>query len=103
MLQGKHAGGGLVDATDERDRPLQNGFEAFPILEARFRVFMLDDQMRVRHVELQQLARGELMVQPVDGPVLQVGERIVPRGAGQLVLREDGVLLPGIELIGRVR
>ena len=44
--------------------------------------------MRVGDVELQQLARGELMIEPVDGPVLQVGERIVARGAGQLVLGE---------------
>ena len=58
------------------------------------------DQVRVGHVELQQLARGELMVEPVDGAVLQVAQRIVPGRAGQLVLAQDDLLLPGVDLIG---
>ena len=49
---------------------------------------MLDDEVRVGHVQLQQLARGELVIEPVDRAVLQVGERIVPRRARQLVLAE---------------
>src|SRR5512138_1958037 len=40
------------------------------------------------------------MVEPVDRPVLQVGEGVVTRRARQLVLAENHLLLPGIELIG---
>ena len=57
----------------------------------------------LRDVELQELARGELVIEPVDRAVLQVSERIVLRRAGQLVLAEHGLLLPGVDLIGRVR
>ena len=52
---------------------------------------------------VQQLARRELVIEPVDGAVLQVRERIVPRRARQLVLAEHDLLLPRVELIGRVR
>ena len=59
---------------------------ALAILDARLRILVLDDEVRVRNVELQQLARRELMIEPVDRAVLQVGQRIVPRRARQLVL-----------------
>ena len=51
-------------------------------------------------VERQQLARGELVIEPVHRPVLQIRQRIVTRGAGQLVLAEHGLLLPRVDLIG---
>ena len=34
-------------------------------------------EVRVGDVERQQLTRGELMIQPVNGAVLQIGQRIV--------------------------
>ena len=58
---------------------------------------------RVGDVERQQLARRELMIQPVDGAVLQIRQRIVTRRAGQLVLGKHRLLLPGVDLIGGVR
>jgi hypothetical protein len=64
---------------------------------------VLDDEVRVRHVERQQLAGGELVVEPVDRAVLQVGERVVLRGARELVLAQDDLLLPRVALVGRVR
>src|SRR3979411_1923521 len=48
VLQREHARGGFVDATHERDRPLEDRFEAFAILEARLWIFVLDDQVGVR-------------------------------------------------------
>ncbi len=59
--------------------------------------------MRVGDVELQQLARGELVIEPVDRSILQVGQRIVPRRARQLVLGEHHLLLPRVHLIGWIR
>ena len=63
---------------------------------------MFDDQVRVGHVQLQQLPRSELVVEPVDRAVLQVRERIVSGRARQLVLAEYRLFLPGVELIDRV-
>ena len=102
VLQRKHAGRRLVDLPHEGDRSLQDRLQPLAILNARRRVLVLDDQMRVGDVERQQLARGELMIEPVDRPVLQIGERIVPRRARQLVLAEHDLLLPRVQLIGRV-
>ena len=42
------------------------------------------------------------MVQPVHRTVLKVRERIVPRGARQLVLAEHGLLLPRMALLDRI-
>ena len=81
--------------------PCENRLEPRAILDTRLRVFVLDDQMRVGDVEREQFARRELVVEPVDGAVLQVRERIVPRRARQLVLAENDLLLPRVHLIGR--
>src|SRR5437764_2608295 len=42
------------------------------------------------------------MVQPVHRTVLKVRERIVPRGARELVLAEHGLLLPRMALLDRI-
>ena len=68
----------------------------------RLRVLVLDDERGVGDVERQQLARGQLMIEPVDGPVLQIRQRIVARRARQLVLAEHGLLLPGVGLVGGI-
>ena len=78
-MQREHRAGGLVDVAHERDRPLQDRLQPLLVLDARLRVLVLDDEVRVRDVELQELARRELVIEPVDGAVLQVRERIVPR------------------------
>src|SRR6185436_16297514 len=72
--------------------------QARAILDSRRRILVLDDERRVGNVEREQLARRELMIEPIDRPVLQVGEWIVTRGPGQLVLGEHDLLLPGVEL-----
>src|SRR4051794_9101951 len=100
VLKRVHASCRLIDLARERDRAGQDRLELFLVLDARLRILVLDDQIGVRHVELQQLARGELMIQPVDSAVLQVAQRIVPGCAGQLVLAEHNLLLPCVELIG---
>src|SRR5688500_4136879 len=45
VLQREHAGRGLVDPAGERDRALQDRFELLLVLNARLRVFVLDDQV----------------------------------------------------------
>ena len=82
--------------------PCRIGLEPLFVLDARARVLVLDDEVRLGRIERQQLASRELVIEPVDRAVLQVGERIVLGGAGQLVLAEHGLLLPGVDLIGRV-
>ena len=83
--------------------PWRIGFSRSRSWMRAFGILVLDDQVRVGDVELQQLARGELVIEPVDRAVLQVRERIVPGRARQLVLAEHRLLLPRVELIGRVR
>src|SRR5262245_63054138 len=70
VLQRIHARCGLVDVPDERDRPLQDRLDALPVLDARLRVFVLDDEVRVGDVEFQQIPGRELVVEPVDRAVL---------------------------------
>src|SRR5258708_17915913 len=71
VLQREHARGRFVDAADEGDRSLEDRFDALAILDARLRVLMLHDEVRVGHVELQQIPLRELMYDPVDGPALE--------------------------------
>src|SRR6185295_4189336 len=61
-----HAGRGLVDLAGKGDRALEDGLEAHLVLDASASVLLLDHQRRVGHVQLQQLARRELVVEPVD-------------------------------------
>src|SRR2546421_12640334 len=42
------------------------------------------------------------MVQPIYRSILQIGERIMARRAGQFMLAEDSLLLPGVLLLGRI-
>lgn len=63
---------------------------------------MLDDQVRVGDIEVEEFARGKLVVEPIDCAVLEIGERIMFRGAGQLVFTEDRLLEPGGGLIGGI-
>src|SRR5437868_7286670 len=70
VLQGEHATGGFVDLAREGDGALQNRLQSLFILNARRRVFVLDDQVRVGDIERQQFARRQLMIEPVDGAVL---------------------------------
>src|SRR5882724_7737061 len=59
VLQGEHAGRGLVDLPGERDRALQDGGQAGLVLDARLRILVLHHQVGVGHVEAQQLARRQ--------------------------------------------
>ena len=61
---------------------------------------MLNDEVGVPRIDAEEFARGKLVIQPVDGAILQVRERIVTRRAGQLVFAQDRLLLPGIRLVG---
>jgi hypothetical protein len=101
VLKRVHARGGFVDAPDERKRTLQDRLQLLSILDPRRGVLVLDNEVSAGDIERQQLTRSELMIEPVDAPVLKIGERIVPRSAGQLVLGEDNLLLPRIQLIRR--
>src|SRR5690606_40695278 len=51
VLQRVHAGRGLVDGADEGDRSLQDRLELLLVLDTCLRVLVLDDQVRVGHVE----------------------------------------------------
>src|ERR1051325_5136519 len=57
VLQREHAARCFVDVSHKCQRALQNRLEPLAILDARLRIFVLDHQMRVGHVERQQLAR----------------------------------------------
>ena len=50
--------------------PCEDRLQALLVLDARARVLVLDDEVRLRDVERQQLARRELVIEPVDGTVL---------------------------------
>jgi hypothetical protein len=102
VLQRGHACGGAIDVADERDRRLQDRLQPLAILDARVRVFVLDDERCVCDLEREQLARRELIIEPVDDAVLQVGERIVPGRARELVLGEDRLFLPRMDLIASI-
>ena len=70
MLQREHRGRGLIDPPDELDRTLQDRLQPLTVLDARLRILVFDDERRVRDVELQQFARRELVIEPVDRTVL---------------------------------
>src|SRR5687767_885507 len=61
VLQGVHGRRGLVDAADEGQRTLKDRLEPLAILDARLRIFVLDDEWRAGDVEIEQLPRGELV------------------------------------------
>src|SRR5690348_15650325 len=103
VLQRKHRGRRLIDMTDERNRSGEDGLQPRFVLNARRRILVLDDEVRVGDVEREQLPRGELVIEPVDGPILQIRERIVLRRPRQLVLGKDRLLLPRVQLIRRIR
>jgi hypothetical protein len=86
----------------EVDRAGQDRLEQLLVLHPRRGVLVLDDERHGGDVDVEQLARGELVVQPVHGAVLQVGERVVPGRAGQLVLAQHGLLLPRVGEVRRV-
>ena len=102
MLQRVHRRRRLIDPAHERDRSLKDGRDPLAILDPRLRVLVLDDKRRFLDIERQQLAGGELMIEPVDRPILEIGERVVSCGARQLVFRKHHLLLPRVELIGGV-
>ena len=78
--------GGPAVAALHPGRAVEDRGEASLVLDSSSWIFVLDDQIRVRRVDGQQLARGELMIEPIDSAILQISQRIVTRGAGQLVL-----------------
>ena len=55
---------------------------------------MFDDQRGAWDVEGEQLARGQLVIEPVDAAVLQIRQRVVPRRVRQFMLSQDRLLLP---------
>src|SRR6187549_1774398 len=103
MVKRVHAPRGLVDPAGERDRALEDGLQELLVLNAGSRVLVLDDQRRIRDVEIEEFPRGQLMVQPIDRPVLQVAKWIVLRSPRELVLGDGGLLLPGIGVVSGVR
>jgi hypothetical protein len=80
-LQGEHGGGGFVDMAGECDRTLQNRFQAVAVLDAGGGILVLDDERGPCRVDVEEFPGRELMVEPVDGPVLEVGQRIMACGA----------------------
>ena len=86
----------------EVDRTLQDRQQQLLLLHARRRVLVLDDQGHGGHVDVEALARRQLVVEPVHGAVLQVGQRVVPGRARELVLAQHGLLLPGVGQVGGV-
>ena len=101
VLQRVHAGGCFVDVPHERERTLQNRLQPLSILDPCRRILVLDHEVSAGDVERQQFTGGELVIEPVDAAVLKIRERIVSRRARQLMLCEDDLLLPGIQLIRR--
>src|SRR6266571_8202503 len=70
VLQCVHAACRLIHLASERDRAFQYRLEPLLILNPRRRILVLDYKMGVRHIQIEQLARSQLMVQPVNGAVL---------------------------------
>ena len=101
VLKGVHTRRGFVDAPDEGDRALENGFQPFAILKASLGILVFNDQVCFGRIERQQFPCGELMIQPVYGPVLQICESIVAGRSRQFVFTQDRLLFPGVELVGR--
>src|SRR5947207_966085 len=54
VLQREHARGRFVDVPDKRDRALENRLQPLAILDARLRILVLDNEMGIRHIQLQQ-------------------------------------------------
>ena len=96
VLQRVHGCGCLVYPAHEGHRSPEDRFQPLAILTARGLILVLDDEGGIRHVESEKLARRQLMIEPVHGAILQVGERIVTRRAGQLVFGEHDLLLPRV-------
>ena len=103
MLEREHRRRGSVDVAAEVDRPLEDRGEEIFVLDPRRRVLVLDDQRCVREVQVEQLTGGELVIEPVDAAILQIGEWIMARRARQLVFAQNRLLLPCIAEVSRVR
>src|SRR5262245_52767775 len=102
MLQRVHACGGFIDPACECDGSLQDGFQAFAILNTCRRVLVLDDQVGIRRIQWQEFARGKLVIKPIDRPILQICQRIMAGCSRQFVFAKHDLLLPRIELVVRV-
>src|SRR2546425_3716308 len=61
---------------------------------------MFDDEVGLSNVQRKQFACGKLVIEPIDGAILQVSERIMSCRARQFVFAQHHLFLPGIELIG---
>ena len=85
-----HASGRFVDLTREGDRALEDRLQALFVLDASPGILVLNHQRGIGNVELEEFARGELMIEPVDSTVLQVSERIVLGRTGEFMLAEHG-------------
>src|SRR5688572_24726412 len=96
VLQRVHRRRRLVDVSREGDRAGEDRLQERTLLDAGRTVLVLDDQRRRGRVEVEQLAGRQLVVEPVDAAVLQVGQRVVPGRAGKLVLTQHDLLLPGV-------
>src|SRR5258708_26490798 len=88
VLQGVQASRRLVDLPRERDGSGQDREQPLLVLDAGLRVLVLHHQVRPGDIQREQLAGGELVVQPVHGAVLEVSQRVVAPGAGEVVLAE---------------
>jgi peroxiredoxin len=78
VLQGIHRGGRLIDGAHKCQRARQDGGQQRAILQPRLGILVLQHQNRFGGIDGQQLSCGELMVEPVDTAILQIGERVVP-------------------------
>ena len=79
MLEGIHRRRRLVDRAREGERCGEDRRQARLVLCARRRILVLDDQESLLRIDAQQLAGRQLVVEPVDGSILQIGQRIMAR------------------------
>ena len=66
MLQREQARGGFIDVPHERQRSAEDRRQPIAILDARFRVLVLHDEVGIGDIEREELTRRKLVVEPID-------------------------------------
>src|SRR5262245_41760831 len=102
VLQREQACGSFIDVPDERQRSAQDRRQPIAILDARFRVLVLDDEVGIGDIEREEFSRCKLVVEPIDGSILEIRERIVSSRPRQLVFADRRLFLPRVELFSRL-